>query len=261
LLLASACLYCGGMVWNDIFDLEQDSQERPFRPLPSGKIKRPQAIQLGAGLLAAGVVLAGLAGFVGEHFRWAPLLLASAIVLAIFLYDGWLKHTWAGPIGMGLCRFLNVFLGLSVVPDVGGSWGIFLALAVGVYIGGVTWFAKTEARTSNQDVLSMAAVVMLVGLLLALPMPVLAADRTPPLKPSSLFLYLLVAYGFILGIPVLQAIKQPSPGRVQQAVKTAVLGLVAFDAILATALAGLIGLLLLVLLAPAVYLGRWLYST
>src|SRR5438034_11690528 len=38
LLLASACLYCGGMVWNDYFDVEQDRRERPFRPIPSGAI-------------------------------------------------------------------------------------------------------------------------------------------------------------------------------------------------------------------------------
>ena len=39
-LLASACLYSGGMVWNDFFDVEQDRRERPFRPLPSGRISR-----------------------------------------------------------------------------------------------------------------------------------------------------------------------------------------------------------------------------
>src|ERR1700731_1070496 len=55
LLLASACLYCGGMVWNDIFDMEQDRLERPFRPLPSGKVQRATAIQLGGTLLAAGL--------------------------------------------------------------------------------------------------------------------------------------------------------------------------------------------------------------
>src|SRR5437868_8098899 len=40
LLLSSACLYCGGMVWNDFFDVEQDRRERPFRPLPSGRVAR-----------------------------------------------------------------------------------------------------------------------------------------------------------------------------------------------------------------------------
>jgi 4-hydroxybenzoate polyprenyltransferase len=261
LLLASACLYSGGMVWNDLFDVEQDRQERPFRPLPSGRVRPREALRLGAGLLAAGVLLAGLAGWLESPGRWTPFVLALLLSAAILLYDGWLKRTWAGPLGMGACRFLNVLLGLAVVPGSIGSWGLVLALAVGVYIVGVTWFARTEARASNQDQLLLAAGVMLAGLLLALPLPVLAANRAAPATTSPLFPYLLVAYGFAVGIPVSRAIQQPSPARVQAAVKVAVLGLVAFDAVLATALAGLAGLVLMVLLPPALYLGRWVYST
>ena len=32
LMAASACLYCGGMVWNDYFDRDLDKRERPERP-------------------------------------------------------------------------------------------------------------------------------------------------------------------------------------------------------------------------------------
>jgi len=55
LLAASGCLYCGGMVFNDVFDLEQDKRERPFRPIPSGRISRLVATLFGAALLAAGI--------------------------------------------------------------------------------------------------------------------------------------------------------------------------------------------------------------
>jgi 4-hydroxybenzoate polyprenyltransferase len=48
---------------------------------------------------------------------------------------------------------------------------------------------------------------------------------------------------------------------VQAAVKTAVLGLVGLDAVLATSLAGTAGLLVLLLLPPALWLGKWVYST
>ena len=45
---------------------------------------------------------------------------------------------------MGLCRFLNVLLGLTVAPP--GFWlAAHLALVVGLYVVGVTWFARTEA--------------------------------------------------------------------------------------------------------------------
>jgi 4-hydroxybenzoate polyprenyltransferase len=249
------------MVWNDIFDLEQDSHERPFRPLPSGKVQRPHAVQLGAGLMALGLLCAALGGWDGDRLRWTPLMLAGILAGVILLYDAVLKRTWLGPVAMGGCRFLNVLLGLCITGAPFSSWGLGLALAVGVYIAGVTWFARTEAETSNQDVLTWAALVMLAGLLLGLGLPNLAAGRKAGVTTSFLFPYLLVAYGFALGIPVSKAIQQPSPGRVQCAVKMAVLGLVVFDAILATALAGAWGLVLLVLLPPALYLGRRLYST
>jgi 4-hydroxybenzoate polyprenyltransferase len=261
LFLASASLYCGGMVWNDIFDLEQDREERPFRPLPSGAVERRAALRLGVFLLTAGIGLSALAVGLAGEFRWQPLLVALILAATILLYDGWLKRTWAGPVAMGACRFLNVLLGLSLVLDGLTTWGCDLALAVGVYIAGVTWFARTEARISNQQVLLAAALVMGVGLLLAVPVQLLAAGREPPPTSSPLFLYLLVIFGFVIGIPVGQAIRRPLPSRVQAAVKTAVLGLVGFDAILATALAGVVGLVLLVLLPPALYLGRWVYST
>jgi 4-hydroxybenzoate polyprenyltransferase len=263
LLVASACLYCGGMVWNDYFDLDQDRRERPFRPLPSGRVTRRAAGRLGGALLAAGWVLALLSGWHEEGLHLAPVILASLLVLAILLYDSWLKRTWAGPLGMGMCRLLNVLLGWTIAHSAGWHWnvGVGLALVVGVYIVGVTWFARTEARTSSQASLCGAAVVMLAGLLLAVPLPLLVAEVRPPHVTSPLFLYLLVGLGFVVGIPAGHAIAVPTPGRVQAAVKRAVFGLVILDAVLATALIGLAGLVILVLLPPALYLGRWIYST
>lgn len=264
LALASSCLYCGGMVWNDIWDVEQDRKERPFRPIPSGKVPRRSAVLLGTALMLAGMLLGLLAGAVlgpettGGGLFWTPADLAGLIVAAALLYDGWLKRTWAGPLGMGACRFLNVLLGLSA----GGAlterpWGFHLALVVGLYIVGVTWFARTEARASNQTALASAAVVMLAALLLALALPV---HR----EPGSVWLpypYLLVGFAFLVGIPVCQAIARPAPPLVQAAVKRAIFGLVVLDAVLATVTAGAVGLVILILLLPAVYLGRRLYST
>src|SRR5437660_7019390 len=137
---ASASLYSAGMVWNDFFDIEQDRRERPFRPLPSGRVSRRGAGLLGSALLAVGVGLALLAGSWMEVQSWTPAYLASLLVVAILLYDAWLKRTWLGPVGMGACRFLNVLLGLCLVPD-GMPWkaNFYLALVVGIYIVGVTW--------------------------------------------------------------------------------------------------------------------------
>jgi 4-hydroxybenzoate polyprenyltransferase len=260
LCLASACLYCGGMAWNDFFDVEQDKRERPFRPIPSGRVSLRTAAALGAGLLAAGVAFATLSGLLHEPgSRSAPVVIAVLLVGAIFAYDGWLKRTWMGPVGMGTCRFLNVLLGLTVTGGPIERWGWLLALVVGLYIVGVTWFARTEARLSSQAALGGAAGVMLAALFLALPLPALF----PAGSASPLFPYLLVALGFLVGIPVGKAVAGPSPPHVQAAVKRALMGLVVLDAVLATAVAGTLGLVILVLLVPILFLGRWrwLYAT
>jgi 4-hydroxybenzoate polyprenyltransferase len=271
LLLGSCCLYCAGMVWNDYFDQEQDRRERPFRPIPSGRVAPAAAARLGTVLLAAGVACAVLADLVGKDC-WCSTVVACLLAVTILLYDGWLKRTMLGPVAMGACRFLNVLLGLSVVAGAIGPWGFVLALVVGVYVAGVTWFARTEARESEAFVLAAAAAVMLLGLLLSLPLPVLRqlgalpTDADEPVSRAvwwgqALFPYLLAAFAFYVGLPVVRAVARPLPQLVQRAVKRAVLGLVLLDAILATALAGPLSLTLVLLLLPALYLGRWLYST
>jgi 4-hydroxybenzoate polyprenyltransferase len=208
-------------------------------------------------LLIAGVACAAASGPYGFHL--GALIIASFLAVNILLYDGWLKRTWAGPIAMGSCRFLNVLLGLSLSEIEG--WGVLLALVVGIYIAGVTWFARKEAGASNPKLLLAAAGVMLGGLLLSLAIPAAANAAGWPHSTSPLFPYLVAALGFYVGFPVVRAIENPSPARVQAAVKQAVLGLILLDAVLGTALAGTWGILLALLLLPALYLGRRVYST
>jgi hypothetical protein len=184
---------------------------------------------------------------------------AGLLVTTILLYDRWLKRTPAGPFGMGACRFLNVLLGCSAATGEAIPWGLRLHLAavVGLYIVGVTWFARSEARRSEAAQLRRAAGLMAAALALALPLPLHLPDGTA----SPLFPYLLVAFAFAIGVPAARAWAKPEPARVQAAVKRAILGLIVLDAMLGTAVAGAAGLLLLVLLPPALLLGQWLYST
>lgn len=259
LMVASGCLYLGGMVWNDIFDRKEDAQTRPNRPLPSGRITVPSAVMLGFGLLVFGIILAGLAGREQSFANPShPLGIACTLAIAILLYDGILKRTPFGPLGMGLCRFLNVWLGLSIAETL-PTWdlSIHLAAVIGLYIVGVTWFARTEEGTSQKTHLLAAFGVMIAALLLALTVPMHLAEGTvTPLYP-----YLLVAFGFWIGFAIANAIRHPAPKPVQIAVKRCILGLVLLDAILATAFVGPAGLLIGLLLLPANWLGKWVYST
>jgi 4-hydroxybenzoate polyprenyltransferase len=261
LLLASSSLYCAGMVLNDVFDLEEDRRDRPFRPIPSGRISRRAATLLGVVLLFLGVVASTGAELLGA---WLPSLLSVWLVISIVGYDAWLKRTWLGPLGMGVCRFLNVLLGLSAA----GTWptiqGLYLAGVVGLYILGVTWFARTEATISKQGSLLDAASVIGVASMGALILGgwVLDIARLFEYHPESL-LYpgLLLVWAGFLGKPLDAAVNEPTPQRVQAAVKTCILGLIGLDALLAFCVVGWPGLLILLLLPPALLLGRWVYST
>ena len=261
LLLSSACLYSAGMVWNDWFDLEQDMRERPHRPIASGRVSRTAAFRLGVVLMVLGVGFAYLADVVNGK-SWLSTQLALLLVVAIFVYDGLVKRTWIAPYAMGTCRFLNVLLGLSVLGQADpGMPGWLLALTIGVYIVGVTWFARTEARMSKQSTLLAAALTMLGGLFLGLAVPALAIEQSVDVFPSKAFPVLLTIFGLFVAIKVVPAVRDPKPPRVQSAVKRAVLGLVLLDAILATAMVGVVGLVLVALLVPAQLLGKWIYST
>jgi hypothetical protein len=258
LLLASGCLYCAGMVWNDYFDLAVDRKERPFRPLPSGKISTATACWLGVGLMVVGLAFAGVAGL-GESWSSEPLIIAAALVAAIIAYDGWLKQTPVGPLSMGACRLLNILLATSLTEPSVLSAGhrLHLALVIGLYIVGVTWFARNEAGRSSPAHLRGSAAVMLAALLLGLAV----AARRPEGEIPIAFPFLMTAFGFAIGVPVLKAIGQPEPKNVQAAIKRCILGLVVLDAVLATVYVGLWGLLIVLLLVPALALSRRVYST
>jgi 4-hydroxybenzoate polyprenyltransferase len=252
LLAASGMLYSAGMVWNDYFDLEEDKRDRPFRPIASGRVSIRTAVVIGVVLLVGGWVCAAATGRTGAF-------VGAALVAAILAYDARIKRTSAGPIGMALCRFLNVLLGLSLADPTAMpvTTRLHLALTVGVYIVGVTWFARTEEKRSDPKVLARAALVMLAAALLALAV----ATRVPPGTSSPLFPYLLVAAGFWIGTPILAAVRKPTPDRVQAGARRSIFGLVVLDALLASVFVGTWGLLLVLLLPPALLLGKWVYST
>lgn len=258
LIAATACLYSSGMVLNDFFDFDIDRRERPFRPLPSGRISRRAALRVGLTLMLAGVLLAALAGRQARQWRLEPFLISLTLSASILAYNGWLKNTPIGPITMGTCRLLNILLATSTNPSaLAHAERIHLALVVGLYITGVTWFARREAEQSSPTWLRAAAVVILASALLGLGLAVHHSENSVPV----IFPYLIVAFIFLICRPIVRAIEHPDPKNVQAAVKTCILSLIILDATLATLYIGAWGLVVVVLLAPAYYIGRFLYST
>ena len=261
LAAASAGLYSAGMVLNDVFDLEVDTQERPWRPLPSGRISLGAARWLGCELLLVGVALAWVAGFLAGGLR--PGVVACMLAACVVLYDGYLKRTPLGPPAMGACRMLNVLLGMSAAagPWQPAHW--LVAAAMGTYVVGVTWFARTEARKSNRLHLGLATAVMMLGIALVALFGRLAEDVGPLLgrQPDRWYL-LMTVLGVLIGWRCLSAVIEPVPQQVQRAVKQCILSIVVLDAAACLAVCGTRwAIMILLLLVPTMVLRRWMYST
>ncbi len=272
LLVASGLLYSAGMVLNDLFDVRQDAIERPDRPLPSGKISKQLAAMLGYGMLLVGVAVAFFAGNLAEPGTLRSGYVAMSLAGCVFAYDALLKRSMLGPVAMGCCRGLNVLLGMSTAiadPDsIVGFTAAQLCVAGGiaVYIMGVTWFARTEAYESNRASLGFGIVVMFSGFFLLGFFPQLGdfAEGTRKLTLPLPVWQLLIAW---LGILALRrccmALIEPTPSKVQAAVKTCILSLIVMDAAVCLVVCSpwWWSALILLLLIPTLTLGRWVYST
>lgn len=266
LLGASSCLYMAGMVLNDLFDFELDRQERPHRPLPSGRIHASRARTLGIGLLLVGVSLGWIADWLTENSR--PGLITTALAALIVIYDASLRRTALAPVVMGGCRVLNVLLGMSIAPEPWHSVNFVIAGGIGLYIAGVTWFARNEAQMSHRVQLTLATIVILAGIGVLAWYPAFVTEELPAAsQPAAGFelsrwRFLMLALAVVIGWRCLHATFLPSPANVQNVVKSCIISLIVLDAAVAITVRGWPGALpILLLLIPTLFLGRWIYST
>jgi hypothetical protein len=257
LVASSAALYLAGMVLNDVFDRQLDATERPDRPIPSGRVRLWQAVALGCGLLLTGLVVSWP---VAEFSRVVAVLL----VLAILAYNAVLKGTLLGPIGMGLCRGLNVMLGASdwTLQNVGSFVArpqLVVAIGMAVYIVGVTWFARHEAGQSPKRGLIGGLIVVWLGILTLCGLVL----TWPNEGKSELVLLLLGFVGTSLTMRVMPALRTPSAEVVQGLVRLMLLNYVMLSAAMVywhTA-NGLLALSVALLVVPAMLLSRVIRMT
>lgn len=259
LLASSAGLYLAGMAFNDVFDREVDAKERPQRPIPSGRVPLKGAVALGTSLILIGLIAAA---FVGT----TSLLVAGVLTVAIFAYDGGLKKTPLGPVAMGSCRFLNVLLGASAGLEPAALFAgpqLWVALSLGVYIAGLTWFARNEAGISKRTELLPAMLVINLGLLgllgLALNEQYGLGGRAPEMRVT--FAWAMVA--LVINRGLFHAVSQPSPELVQRAVKTMIQWLIVLDAVMVYAASGnpTYAIAVAALIVPALLMARFVFVT
>jgi len=224
LLGASSSLYLAGMVFNDVFDRAVDALERPKRPIPSGRISVRAAVIFGGILVASGLILSGLASV-------SSLTVAGCLTLCIFLYDGMLKSTVVGPVVMGACRFFNVMLGASAAQSVAAVWTLpqlHVAAGLGVYITGVTWFARHEAGASPKAQLAAAIGVINLGFALLVAFVMNWPNAAPDHQMRAALALGLIA--LIINRRLFTALFDPVPAKVQGAVRTMLLSVIMLDA-------------------------------
>jgi len=263
LLVSSCCLYLSGMVFNDLFDRKQDAAERPGRPIPSGRVSIKAAICLGATLMLIGFASAAM-------ISWVSLEVSLLLGVLILGYDGILKQTLLGPLAMGGCRFLNVLLGASVqpnlVPALFAQPQLAAAIGLGVYIVGVTLFARTEARTSSPLRLRFAQVVINTGFAILITLVLMFPINSP--KEVPLVMFLVIA--FTVNRRASEAVYDPSPVKVQGGIKMMLLSLVMMDATLiywsvntpeGAGFAVIHAMAAALLVAPAMLLSRYIPMT
>ena len=244
LLLATTGLYGGGIVLNDVFDAELDAQERPERPIPSGRASRQGATLLGSALLVTGVVAAAQVSLLSAT-------LACGIALAATLYDAVGKHhPILGPVNMGACRGGNLLLGISAVPAmIGEHW--FLAVIPIIYIAAVTTISRGEVHGAKN--ITGIIALLLIGLVIAglLSLGLLQDYQVLAALPF------VALFAVRVLLPFIKAVREPKPEQIRIAVKAGVLSLIVLDATVAAGFATLpYGLLVLSLLPISMALAQ-----
>ncbi|HEY3402925.1 MAG TPA: UbiA-like protein EboC [Ohtaekwangia sp.] len=237
LIISTIGLYGGGVVFNDVFDAELDKTERPERPIPSGVISKTEASLLGSALLVIGIVAA-------IKIVFNPTgIIAIAIAAAALIYDRWGKHqSILGPINMGLCRGLNLLLGISVVPAALSSV-YFLAFIPVLYIAAITMISRGEVHGGNKRVLIAGGILYSIVIMSIL----IVAIRMNEVMMATLF---LVGFSAMIFPPLINAIKQPSGKAIGKAVKAGVIALIIMNAAWAAAAGTLLLALIIIALLP-----------
>ena len=199
--VASCGLYLFGLADNDIVGAATDEG----RPIPAGAISMRAARAARAACIAMGllaIVVTGALPF-AEVTAAFEMLVAFVLVAVIVVYNRTKR-----PLLMGLCRGLNVVLGVSaIVPPL--FWPRMLrhaplaACAIAavvaawtIYVAAVTWYSEGEERDPSRR----RRVGRLIGAIPLLQIAVLAvlAASCPSAPAFWLFLFAAVLFQAVL---------------------------------------------------------------
>ena len=244
LIIATIGLYGGGIIFNDIFDIEQDKINRPERVIPSGLIGISTAKIFGIILFAIGIFSA----FLVSNFSGLVALLIMAMVL---LYDKYSKHhKLLGPLNMGLCRGGNLILGMSINATLNPEYFIIGLIPV-IFVAAITLTAQKETKGKNKLAIVTA---MILDIFVVMGFILMASYFNLNLKNTAIFL--LIWY-IINSVAKAKAILKNDPILIQNAVKIAVISLIPLNASYVAGFSSIFMALLVMCLLPlSLYLSK-----
>lgn len=277
--VASISLYWAGMVLNDVNDVEQDTKDRRRGPIVEERIDWGLARRVGWGLLIAGVVLSMLAGFflssastVGKAIL--PGFMALGLAFAIVAYDSPLKKTILGPWLMGLCRALNLGMGVALAAvlladsselyeRLGNAIWI-IPLGHGLFVVGITLAARKESKLTQSGFrLAGAWSVGLIGIAcIAISVRLVPEATSMRLEREMMFPLLIGLLATPWAMRAVRSVRERSVFSLVMAIKQGILTILFLDAAIALQFAGnAAGLVVCALAIPTFALGRWFRMT
>jgi 4-hydroxybenzoate polyprenyltransferase len=229
---------------NDVFDAELDKVERPERAIPRGDVRVSDAFALGIVLLFIGIAASFLCNIYSG-------ILASAIAVAAVVYDKWGKHRLIlGPVNMGLCRGLNLLLGISIVTSQLTHWWA-LAFVPIIYIASITMISRGEVHGGSKKLLYAASFFYLLVIASIL---YFAIINRQGIYFAIVFLLL---FAWMIFNPLLKAMQQPTGKNIGKSVKAGVIGLILMNASWASAFNSIYLAIIITLLLPiSIVLGK-----
>ena len=245
LVTSTSCLYGSGITFNDVFDYEKDKKERPNRPIPNGSIQKINAGIFASILLFLGIISGYLNGFQSGN-------IALLIGVFSFLYNGVTKHIQlVGALNMGICRSLNLALGMSIVNLHKLNNEIIFCIIPLLFIMGVTLTSQKETTGNNKTSLKIALIndclIVIIILFITSTLGKLSWEFVP---------FLILWFG-MNSFAKIKAIYLNTPSQIKNAVKIGILSLIPLNSIYAAIFLGWkTGLLLMGLLPLSINLSR-----
>ena len=245
LIASSVSLYLAGITLNDFFDYNVDKKERPFRPLPSGKIPKNRALFLGVFFMASANIWSF---FVDPQSFFLSITMSSLILFYNTLAK---KVVPLGIFILCLIRFLNVLLGTSAEPI--SLQSMLLPVPLAILIAGIGTLSKVETSFATKSITLFNPITLVATVLTIL---VFFYERSNPY-----FIVFLTVFVLSSTLPT-TILKRKTSNSIQRIITFQLLSIILLDATITVIFAEFFyGLIILSLYLPALLLVRKIYVT